>query len=187
MSDIEKRLARLERENRWAKRAAAGAVVMAGLLAFVAANNGNDAPDLVARSLTLVDSQGKPLAIFNGDDTRGASLSIFGAVAETVDVSLSRGGIKSHQYTVPGTDKGNRSVWIDKNGIKSPLFSVSALGGEPVGTFGLVAEALGGGAWLMIMDEGGGNKVRITRKGFTGEVLGKPTEDKNNSGRIDSP
>ena len=60
--DLEQRLARLERANRRMKRIGTLVVVVAAAVVLSGAADGKDLPDLVVRSLTLKDKDGKTRA-----------------------------------------------------------------------------------------------------------------------------
>jgi hypothetical protein len=56
---LEQRLERLERENRWMRRLGAVAVAVVAAVLLMGQDKAKDLPDLVVRSLTVKDKDGK--------------------------------------------------------------------------------------------------------------------------------
>jgi len=73
----EQRLERLERENRWMRRIGAVAVAVAAAVFLVGQGKAKELPDLVVRSLTVRDKNGKTRATLDADD-EGVSLRLCG-------------------------------------------------------------------------------------------------------------
>ena len=64
---IEQRVAKLERQNRWMKRAGGLALVAVACVVLIGQGKAKELPDLVAKSLTIKDENGKELAFLGAD------------------------------------------------------------------------------------------------------------------------
>jgi hypothetical protein len=75
----EQRLVRLERENRWMRRIGAVAVAVAAAVFLIGQEKANPLPDLRARSLSLIDDNGKQWLFAGSKDGAPSSLSLWDA------------------------------------------------------------------------------------------------------------
>jgi hypothetical protein len=76
MLDTERRLQRLERENRWLKRGGALALAAVAAVLLVGQGKPDVLPDLEVKSLTVKDAQGKVRARIGGFE-QGSALALF--------------------------------------------------------------------------------------------------------------
>ena len=71
---IEQRLAKLEKQNRWMKRGGGLALAAVACVVLIAQGKAKELPDLVVRSLTLRDGEGKPRAVLSMEKPNTPSL-----------------------------------------------------------------------------------------------------------------
>ncbi len=115
---VEQRLAKLERQNRWMRRGSGLVLAAVACVVLVGQGKAKELPDLVAKSLTIVDSKGKTRAVLGLTKTGSrAVLRLYDAIG---------GDLKVHLGTTP---TGPVLFFLD--GAGNPKLRLSISNGNP--------------------------------------------------------
>ena len=136
---IEQRVAKLERQNRWMKRG--GGLMLAAVACVVLMGQGKPKalPDLVVRSLTLRDGEGKPRAVLSMEKPNTPSLVLLDQNGTKRVYLLAEQGGRASLGLGPGDGRirtylrvssGGDTVlgFLDKNGKSGSQFGIDLLG-----------------------------------------------------------
>jgi hypothetical protein len=131
LEQLERRSSRLERENRWLKRAAALAGVLVGAAVLLAAQEQNKPP--TAEKFVLTDAQGRQRA-WLGMDKDGPALRFLDENGRTsAGLSMGRDAIPIALYDREG--RVQCGLAVERDGIS--MYTVGADGQRSVGRYAI--------------------------------------------------